>query len=156
MANDVDRSSTQRWPWGCVTGLAVLLAGTATGGVMTHRMAMAHPWTKAGLPVTVTKIGEWTFLTVGCLAGLACIAIIFSMVCLFLDSRGTLRRWQKGPRALLLVLVAALVGLASAAGSTAVLQFVIDTMPDEALDVLTDEIPKEETPLPLDDDVVSG
>jgi NhaP-type Na+/H+ or K+/H+ antiporter len=111
---------------------------------------MSQPWFKAGLPVAVSKLGEMIFLAVGGMAGLACVAVVYSMFCLFLDGRGTLRRWQKGARALFLVLLAALVGLAAAAGASAVLKFVVATMPDEGLDVLTDEIPHDE-PL-LDDD----
>jgi hypothetical protein len=148
MANDKEPPAA-RSPWGCVTGLAVLMTGTLVGGLTTWKMAMSQPWFKAGLPVAVSKVGEMIFLAVGCLAGLACVAVLYSMFCLFLDGRGTLRRWQNGARAVLLVLLAALVGLAAAAGASAVLKFVVATMPDEGLDVLTDEIPQDE---PLLDD----
>ncbi len=139
--------------WGCATGLAVLLVGTVTGGLTTRGMALSQPWFKAGVQVTVSKLGETVFLAVGGAAGLACVAVVFSMVCLVLDGRGTLRLWQKGRRALLLVLLAAIVGLIAAVGAVAILNSLVGTMPAEALDKLTDEIPAKEEPydVPFDD-----
>ncbi|HVC95661.1 MAG TPA: hypothetical protein VND64_18350 [Pirellulales bacterium] len=136
--------ATDRSRWGCATGFAVLLVGTMTSGLATRGMTLSQPWTKEGVPVTVSKPGEAIFLAVGCVAGLACVAVVFSMVCLFLDGRGTLRQWQKGRRALLLVLLAAVVGLIAAIGAAAILNSIVSTMPADALDVLTDEIPANE------------
>jgi len=136
--------TTDRSRWGCATGFAVLLVGTMTGGLATRGMAVSQPWTKEGVAVTVSQPGEAIFLAVGCVAGLACVAIVFSMVCLLLDGRGTLRQWQKGRRALLLVLLAAVVGLIAAFGAMAILNSIVGTMPAEALDMLTDEIPASE------------
>jgi hypothetical protein len=152
-AKGMNAPATDRSHWGCATGFAVLLVGTVTGGLATRDIALSQPWFKAGVPVTVSKFGEMVFLAVGGAAGLACVAVVFSMVCLILDGRGTLRQWQKGRRALLLVLLAAIVGLIAAVGAVATLNSLAGTMPAEAMDKLTDEIPAKEEPydVPMDD-----